>query len=89
MNQHDSASGGSGSGPAGKVGGSPEPGTTPQVDPRPGRNPGYDDANPRGPEDVPLHEEDQRGAEFGKLPNPDVGGLNRDPVVHPDPAQEK
>ncbi|WP_462114790.1 hypothetical protein [Lysobacter xanthus] len=64
----------------------PEKGTTPQIDPRPGKNPGYDDANPRSREDVPLRQEDARGENFGKLPNPEVGGLDRDPVVRPDPA---
>ena len=67
---------------------SPEKGTTPQIDPRPGKNPGYDDANPRTPEDAPRHLEDSRGADFGKLPNPDAGGLGRDPVVRSDPADK-
>lgn len=66
----------------------PEKGTTPQVDPRPGKNPGYDDANPRTREDVPQRLEDARGENFGKLPNPEAGGLNRDPVAKPDPTDQ-
>ncbi|MFZ5656622.1 MAG: hypothetical protein ACOY37_06125 [Pseudomonadota bacterium] len=66
----------------------PEPGTHPQVDPRPGRNPGYDDANPRGPVDVPRHSPDARGADFGNLPNPEAGGLERPPGASPDPAAD-
>lgn len=66
----------------------PEPGTTPQVDPRAGANPGYDDANPRSKEDVPLHQPDARGEDFGNLPNPEAGGLRRPVVVKPDPADD-
>lgn len=65
-----------------------EPGTTPQVDPRAGANPGYDDANPRVPADVPPHQPDARGADFGNLPNPESGGLNRPQGANPDPASE-
>lgn len=63
-----------------------EQGTTPPVDPRPGANAGYDDANPRSRDDAPLHREDARGNEFGQARNPDTGGLGRDPVTRPDPA---
>lgn len=66
----------------------PEPGTTPQVDPRPGANPGYDDANPRSPADVPRHQPDARGADFGKVPNPEAGGLARPTGTSPDPAAD-
>lgn len=64
----------------------PEKGTIPQADPRPGKNPGYDDTNPRTREDVPPHQPDARGEDFGSLPNPESGGLRRDPVVRPDTA---
>jgi hypothetical protein len=67
---------------------SPDKSTTPPVDPRPGANPGYDDANPRSKEDVPQHLEDARGADFGYLPNPEIGGLNRNPAATPDPTDE-
>lgn len=60
----------------------------PKPDPRPGRNPGYDDANPNGREDVPRHQEDMRGEDFGKLPNPEAGGLEREPTAKPDPADD-
>lgn len=66
----------------------PEPGTTPQADPRAGANPGYDDANPRVPADVPRHHPDARGADFGKVPNPEAGGLKRPQGDNPDPASE-
>lgn len=66
----------------------PEPGTHPQVDPRPGANPGYDDANPRGPVDVPRHQPDARGADFGKVPDPEAGGLDRPTGATPDPASD-
>lgn len=65
---------------------SPDKGTTPQVDPRPGANPGYDDANPRSREDAPLRQPDARGHDFGQLPDPETGGLDRNPVAQPDPA---
>lgn len=63
-----------------------QPDTTPPVDPRPGANPGYDDANPRSRADVPPRQEDARGENFGKLPNPEAGGLDREPTARPDPA---
>ena len=65
-----------------------EKGTTPQVDPRPGANPGYDDANPRSREDAPRHQPDARGHDFGQLPDPETGGLDRNPVAQPDPAAD-
>lgn len=58
----------------------------PNPDPRPGRNPGYDDANPHDAHDVPQHMEDMRGANFGKVPNPEIGGLARDTGANPDPT---
>lgn len=61
-------------------------GTPPHSDPRPGANPGYDDVNPRDRHDVPRHQPDARGHDFGKVPNPDAGGLERNPVTQPDPA---
>ena len=64
-------------------------GTTPQVDPRPGKNPGCDDANPRSREDVPRRQEDARGENFGRVENPEAGGLDRDPGAGPDPASEE
>jgi hypothetical protein len=67
---------------------SPVPGTTPQADPRSGANPGYDDANPRVQADVPRHQPDARGADFGKVPDPEAGGLNRPPGTSPDPASD-
>lgn len=66
----------------------PVPGTTPQADPRPGANPGYDDANPRSREDVPRHQPDARGHDFGNLPNPESGGLERPRGDTPDPAAD-
>lgn len=63
-------------------------GTTPPVDPRPGANPGYDDANPRHRGDVPRRQHDARGANFGQLPDPETGGLDRNPVAQPDPAAD-
>jgi hypothetical protein len=64
----------------------PVPGTVPQADPRAGAHPGYDDTNPRTPEDVPRHQPDARGQDFGKAPNPEAGGLDRPTGAHPDPA---
>lgn len=64
------------------------PETPPPVDPRPGANPGYDDANPRGPADVPRHRPDARGADFGNMPNPEAGGLDRPTGATPDPAAD-
>lgn len=81
MNPRDASAGAAGVPPI-------EPGTTPQADPRAGRNPGYDDTNPRGREDVPRHQPDARGEDFGKVRNPEAGGLERDPVAHPDPAAD-
>ena len=63
-----------------------DPGTAPQADPRPGANPGYDDANPRSRADAPLRQPDARGDDFGQLPDPETGGLKRNPVAQPDPA---
>lgn len=66
----------------------PEPGNTHPVDPRPGASPGYDDANPLTRADVPRHSPDARGADFGKVPNPEAGGLNRPQGANPDPGTE-
>ena len=63
-----------------------EPGNKP--DPRPGANPGYDDANPVSPDDVPRHQPDARGNDFGKHPNPEAGGLARPLGDAPDPAAD-
>lgn len=60
----------------------------PPVDPNAGANPGYDDANPRGPADLPRDRRDDRGMQDGKAPNPDAGGLGRDPVTKADPADD-
>jgi hypothetical protein len=60
----------------------------PPTDPKPGANPGYDDANPRGRDDLPRDRRDDRGMQDGKVPNPEAGGLERDPVVKPDPAED-
>ena len=79
MNPRDASAGSAGSPP-------PEPG--PKPDPRPGMNPGYDDANPDSREDVPRRQPDARGENFGKLRNPEAGGLERDPVARPDPAAD-
>ncbi len=65
-----------------------EPGTTPQADPRAGANPGYDEANPRNGADVPRHAPDARGNDFGKQPNPEAGGLERDQGDTPDVAAD-
>lgn len=71
-----------------KPSGPDAPGTTPQADPRPGANPGYDDTNPRNRGDVPRHQTDARGLDFGKAPNPEAGGLDRPPGTAPDPAAD-
>jgi hypothetical protein len=60
----------------------------PPADPHAGANPGYDDSNPRGPRDLPRDRRDARGMQDGKVPNPEAGGLERDPVVKPDPAED-
>lgn len=65
-----------------------EPGTPPQADPRAGANPGYDEANPRTPGDVPRHAPDARGNDFGKRPNPESGGLRREQGDTPDVAAD-
>jgi hypothetical protein len=53
----------------------------PAPDPKPGRNPGYAEPLPRDKEDAeqphPRH-----------MPDPDAGGLQRDPAPTPDPADE-
>jgi hypothetical protein len=64
----------------------PQPGSKP--DPRPGKNPGYDDANPTSADDAPRHQPDARGADFGKLPNPEAGGLQRPTGASADPATD-
>lgn len=68
---------------------SPDRDAPPAADPRPGHNAGYDETHPRDAGDVrPVEERlDTRGAEDGRLPNPDVGGLTRDPEVTPDPTE--
>lgn len=56
-------------------------GPLPSPDPRPGRNPGYDESQPRHPgeRDIPG-----RGEYAGKQPNPEAGGLERPPGADPD-----
>lgn len=51
----------------------------PGPDPKPGRNPGYAEPNPRDRDDA--KQPDPR-----KPPNPDAGGMERDPETSPDPA---
>lgn len=53
----------------------------PSRDPRPGRNPGYDESQPRSAEEaaVPVP-----GEYAGKEPNPEAGGLERPPGGDPD-----
>lgn len=66
----------------------PDRDAPPAADPRPGRNPGYDETQPRDTGDLPPPEQrrDARGAKDGRLPNPDIGGLTRDPAATQDPA---
>lgn len=56
-------------------------GPLPSPDPRAGRNPGYDESQPRheGEADVP-----RAGEQAGKQPNPEAGGLRRPPGGDPD-----
>lgn len=51
--------------------------TPPAPDPKSGRNPGYAEPQPRDGGDA-------RQPDPRKPPNPDVGGLDRNPVVTPD-----
>jgi hypothetical protein len=60
----------------------------PPVAPRPGENSGYDDAYPHSRRDLSRDRRDARGLQDGKMPNPEVGGLARDPVTKPDPAED-
>ncbi|MGJ7904076.1 hypothetical protein [Lysobacter sp. 1R34A] len=53
--------------------------TPPAPDPKPGRNPGYSEPQPRDPDDA-------RQPHPRKPPNPDEGGLERDPENGADPA---
>ena len=55
--------------------------TPPSVDPKPGSNPGYAEKQPRDREDA--HQPDPR-----RKPDPDEGGLVRDPQQDPDPAAD-
>lgn len=48
-------------------------------DPRIGKNPGY-------AEDAPRDRQDARQPETGKLPNPEAGGLRREPGDDPNLA---
>lgn len=66
----------------------PDHDAPPAADPRPGHNPGYDETHPRDADDLRPPEErlDTRGAKDGRLPNPDIGGLTRDPVATQDPT---
>lgn len=68
----------------------PDRDAPPAADPRAGHNPGYDETHPRDAGDVrPLEDRiDMRGAKDGRLPNPEAGGLARDPDVTPDPADD-
>lgn len=68
----------------------PERDAPPAADPRPGRNPGYDETQPRDAKDLrkPQERLDTRGAKDGRLPNPEAGGLNRDTGAAPDPAED-
>lgn len=54
--------------------------TPPAPSPRPGRNPGYDEAQARDRRDL--------GHPDGKLPNPEAGGLRRDQGDAPDTADD-
>lgn len=53
--------------------------TPPSTDPKPGRNPGYAEPQPRDRDDV-------RRPEPSKPGNPDDGGLGRKPETDSDPA---
>ena len=55
--------------------------TPPGPDPKPGRNPGYAEPNPRDREDAAKPDPK-------KPPNPDAGGMERDPNASPDPADD-
>lgn len=68
----------------------PDHDAPPAADPRPGHNAGYDETQPRDAGDLRAAKDrlDSRGAQDGRLPNPDVGGMKRDPEVTPDPAEE-
>ena len=55
----------------------PDKTTPPAADPRPGRNPGYPEPQPRDPDDA-------RQPDPRKPRNPDEGGLGRDPDPAPD-----
>jgi len=52
--------------------------TPPAADPKPGRNPGYAETEPRD------HEDADSPKPRGK-PHPDEGGLDRDPEARPEP----
>lgn len=53
----------------------------PSRDPRPGRNPGYDESQPRNPDEADIPTPGEYG---GKQPNPEAGGLDRPPGADPD-----
>ena len=53
--------------------------TPPAADPKPGRNPGYAEPQPRDGSDA-------RQPDPRKPPDPDAGGLGRNPVETPDAA---
>jgi hypothetical protein len=59
----------------------PDKTTPPAADPRPARNPGYAEPQPRDGGDA-------RQPDPRKPPNPDAGGLDRKPEVTPDAADD-
>lgn len=59
----------------------PKPSTPPAADPKAGRNPGYAEAQPR--DGAEARQPDPR-----KSPDPESGGLDRDPVASPDAADK-
>ncbi|MDQ3268863.1 MAG: hypothetical protein M3Q11_01490 [Pseudomonadota bacterium] len=59
----------------------PDKTAPPAPDPHSGKNPGYAESQPRDKRDVKIDNPRPQ-------PNPDDGGVNRDPEVEADPARE-
>lgn len=55
--------------------------TPPPVDPRPGKQPGYAESEPRDKEDA-------RDPRPQRPPNPDAGGMERNPEGNPGAADD-
>lgn len=59
----------------------PDKTAPPAPDPDPARNPGYAEQQPRDKRDAAIDKPRPR-------PNPDEGGVDREPEVEPDPIRE-